>query len=665
MIPATLPKRQVHLDFHTGEQVPDVGIAFDGAAFARTLTEAHVDSIVLFAKCHHGWSYCDTKVGARHPNLAFDLLRAQVDACRAAGIRTTIYLSAGFDERAARENPGWRRISPDGTFHMMLGKNLDPWWSYLCFNTPYLDELIAQVRELALNFAESDGLWLDIVREAECCCNFCRADMDASGLDWTNSTHRRTHARIVARRYHARVTEAARAIRPGIGIFHNASQIARGDRALQDQFSHFEIEAVPTGGWGYDHLPLAARYLDPLGLPIMGVTVRFHIVWGELGGYRHPNALRAELATMHAHGATLCVGDHLDVDGTLDSDAYRLIGRAFAEAKAREPALEGLRPVADVGLLSSLAVRDPGSLRRAERHNPEDEGALRVLQEGHFLHDVLDAEADFARYRLLVLPDRVRLDAALADRLRTYLAAGGRVLMTGESGLHALEPGFALNIGAEAIGPSPCDNVQIRPIPALRPPGIDGPFLIYSPTMRVRANAGEALGEVYEPLFNRTARHFSGHINTPRQRKPSGFHSGVHLGGITYLAQPLFTLYHTLGQTFVRDHVIRALDAALGARTIEVDAPARALVTLRRDGSRNVIQIVHAPRDLRGQSPLGPIEVIEDLPSLMGIRLALRMPSRPIAVTLADGTAVAWDYVDGRAKFGTPDVIGDCLIEVR
>ena len=72
--------RQVHLDFHTSPDCPDVGVDFDGDTFARTLQEAHVDAINIFAKCHHGYSYYPTKVGTVHPGLKIDLLGGQIEA---------------------------------------------------------------------------------------------------------------------------------------------------------------------------------------------------------------------------------------------------------------------------------------------------------------------------------------------------------------------------------------------------------------------------------------------------------------------------------------------------------------------------------------------------------------------------------------------------------
>ena len=60
--------RQVHLDFHTSEYIPDIAADFDKDEFAKTLEEAHVDSITCFARCHHGWLYYPSKkIPGAHP----------------------------------------------------------------------------------------------------------------------------------------------------------------------------------------------------------------------------------------------------------------------------------------------------------------------------------------------------------------------------------------------------------------------------------------------------------------------------------------------------------------------------------------------------------------------------------------------------------------------
>ena len=108
--------RQVHLDFHTSPDIEGLGAKLDKQQFQDALRLGHVDSITLFSKCHHGWSYHPTQVGKMHPHLSFDLLRAQVDAAKEIGVATPVYLSAGVDNVASHEHPEWRAINDKGQF---------------------------------------------------------------------------------------------------------------------------------------------------------------------------------------------------------------------------------------------------------------------------------------------------------------------------------------------------------------------------------------------------------------------------------------------------------------------------------------------------------------------------------------------------------------------
>ena len=55
--------RCVHLDFHTSPAIEGIGSQFNKAEFTKTLKDAGVDLITVFAKCHHGYCYYPTKVG--------------------------------------------------------------------------------------------------------------------------------------------------------------------------------------------------------------------------------------------------------------------------------------------------------------------------------------------------------------------------------------------------------------------------------------------------------------------------------------------------------------------------------------------------------------------------------------------------------------------------
>ena len=99
--------RQIHLDFHTSEALKDIGGKFDKKQFQEALLAGHVNSINIFAKGHHGWSYYPTKVGHQHPNLDFDLLGRQIEACHEIGVRVQAYYTIGWSVKDAEDHPGW------------------------------------------------------------------------------------------------------------------------------------------------------------------------------------------------------------------------------------------------------------------------------------------------------------------------------------------------------------------------------------------------------------------------------------------------------------------------------------------------------------------------------------------------------------------------------
>jgi hypothetical protein len=659
---STLPSRQIHLDFHTSEHIPVVGDDFDADQFAERLVAANVESVVLFAKCHHGWSYYNGETGERHPNLSFDLLRQQYDACKARGLKVPIYISVGWDERNARLHQDWRQILPDGTFFCLLGRNLQAAWSYMCINSPYLDHLCDQIEEVTSLFPDADGLWLDIIRQDQCCCLHCRRDMQAAGLDFLVEADRITHQKAVYRRYFERSVKAARRVVPDMGVFHNTAMVPRGDRTFFDAFSHLEIESVPTGGWGYDHLPMSAKYLGGLGYSPLGVTVRFHIVWGELGGYRSQSALRYESMAMLTHGCRVCIGDQLDPSGRLDESTYRRIGHVFREIEEKEDIIAGTRNVADVAILSSSAVRAPGAISREERHCAEDEGALRILQDGHFLFDVIDQRSVFDSYRLIILPDRVRLDAELAAKLNAYLKSGGRLLLSGESGLSSDGKDYLLDVDVTTEGLSPYNPTYVVPDPGLQPEDITDPFVMMCKSQKLRAGkSASPLGWVYEPHFNRTPHHFNGHIHAGPRKEPTQFPCAIRSGNTVLLPHYVFSLYRQLGPQTVSAFVQNVIAEILGVdrRLSVTNFPAAGVVTLResRDEHRWLVQFLFGNPRLKGSTVMGPLEAIDDIPIIASAKVSLSANRKVKTVRELGGPNI--DFVqdtDGALRFETGEI---------
>ena len=635
-MPATnkpLRYRQIHLDFHTSEHIPGIGSAFDAADFVGTLKRAHVDSITVFAKCHHGWSYYPTKVGAPHPNLARpDLLGDMVRALNAADIECPIYISVQWDERNARIHPEWRVRS--ATKNGFDPDQLTARWHTLCLNhKAYREELLEQAREVARSY-ETPGIFFDIILTPDCVCAECLATMEEQRLDPENPADRLKNDEWVNERFRRETSAALRAEFPGLRVFYNCGHIHKQGPQRFATYSHLELESLPTGGWGYDHFPSSARYAATLGLDFVAHTGKFHTSWGEFGGFKHPDALEFEAAQMVALGSKCLVGDQLHPDGSINPDTYASIGPAYERIEKLEPYLEGARQVSDVAILTAEYFHPVGA-----RNNHGDDGAAQMLQEMQLPFDVIDPSAQFETYKLLILPDDIPVDAELAGRLEAYLAQGGRLILTGKSGLRE-DGSFALDAGIRSAGEVAFNPSYLKGGRTVDAALTQSPFVMYGVGQAITATDAEVLAEIAPSYFNRSYKHFSSHQHAPDDPQAAALGAAVTVkGGIGYIAYPIFAMYHAMGQPLYRYLVRGLIDRLLPSRAIVTDLPSsgRATLTQQAGQKRHILHLLYGAPQIRGKAvPAGDgvrvMEMIEDIPTLGPVTASVRLPRSPTRV---------------------------------
>lgn len=638
--------RQVHLDFHTSEKVPSIGSKFNKAQFQAALKLGHVNSITVFSKCHHGWAYHPSEANEMHPELDFDLLGAQIEAAHEIGVKTPVYLSAGFDEKVALQHPEWLLANTIDAFTPKKSFTTAK-YHLLCMNTPYLDYLLEQIKEVCRNY-DADGIFLDIVGVRRCGCQACIRTALAQGLDITDDNTFWTVGEQTYQNYLRRVREAVDSVKPGLPVFHNSGHIPHGRRDLAAANSHLELESLPTGSWGYDHFPMSARYVQNLGMEYISMTGKFHLSWGEFGGYKHPNALRYEVGLAAAHGAKCSIGDQMHPSGEMDMATYQLIGTAYGELEEKESWLDHVTQLADIAVLSYGGYLAMQGIHSPKRTQDGDTGALRILNEGHYLYDFIDMDADFDRYKVIILPDQVRVSPALKEKLDAYLAKGGKILATGKSALYAAEDAFAFDFGAEYAGESPYTPTYLRPMFPME--GLyDTSYVLYNPSALVRLTTGTVLGEKENPYFNRTFEHFCSHRHAPCSGESAG--PGVVQGkdGI-YISWSIFSNYATDGSLICKRVVQHALDLLLGSqKTLTTNLPAQGVATVMEQKAQNryVHHLLYAVPVLRGN-----IQVIEQIVPVHDVHVELKLPRVIKNVYLAPQmTAVPFTQENGVVHF--------------
>lgn len=656
--------RQIHLDFHTSELIPDVGAAFDADAFAGRLADARVNWVTLFAKCHHGLSYYPTRAGTVHPTLKIDLLGEQVEACRKRGIVTPAYISVRVDEHNARVHPDWLGRLKDGKV-WKWGEPLAAGWYQHCMNNKaYVDELEAQAVEV-LKAYDVEGIFFDMCYcpDPGCYCPRCYDSMKKRGLDFASDADHQRHEYLITREYTQRLARTIRRIKKNATIFFNG-RMRPGIGQELDVFTHVEIEALPTGGWGYAFFPIHARYGRVLGKPLQGMTARFHKSWADFGGVKTSDQLMFEAGTILAAGAVMNVGDQCHPRGMLDKGAYEVIGKAFSHVETCEPWCFGATAESEIGVMMLPDGAESGGKAVGAGHmasiNTSVDGAGRMLLELKHQFDLIYPDTKLDPYRVVILPDSGVVDAATRKALSAHVARGGAILASHKATLQDGAfgcPGLPVNYLQDNPA-KPCYLDLGRELGEGLP---ESCFVFYEDSLFVKPAAGaKAMGRLVGTYFNRAYDHFCSHNQTPFS-EPTKHPVAVVKKRVAYLAPAVFKAYREHAYSLYKTIVGRMLDRLLAEPLVKVKAPSAMEVSVNRQKKekRLVVHLVNFQPQRRHIN----VEWIEDLYPVRDIALAVRMGKRPTAVYLAPDRQPLPFTMDGAyCRVTVPEVVAHQMV---
>ena len=691
----SLPFRQVHLDFHTSEALENIGSDFDPMAFVANLSGARVNSINLFGRCHHGWLYYQSRRFPElvHPHLrGRDLLREQLEACRAAEIRTTVYLTVQFDDKVAREHPEWLVMDEAGGLSGP-GRFEGCFYRFLAVNTGYAEYVRDIVSDVFENFPDIEGLFFDIMMPHICSNPETVRQMVARGLDPESRLARKQYGVEVINRFKLSMSEHARGYSPSCTIFYNAGHIGPRHRAVSIAYSHFEVESLGSGQWGYSHFPIVARYVRTLGKPFVGMTGKFHTEWGDFHSFKPQPALEYEIFRIIAAGGTCCIGDQLHPTGRMCDVTYNLIGSIYEQVERLEPWCVDAKPVTELAVLSpescGFAAPIASDKELAELHvNESLKACVRLLEEGAFQFDVIDVEAVFEDYKVLLLPDSICVDATLAEKLRAFTASGGRILATFESGLDAERRGFAeslwpvrltgrgpVNSAGEAVAGRACkfnDYAEyIIPSQRLGASLAKIPHVLYQRGLDVEVVAGaEVLAETKLSYFDRSWRHFCSHLQSPASGE-AGAPGAVLQSGVLYFRHALFGIYAKKAPPWVREIVQDAVRGLLGRPMVSHDGPQTLLACLNHQAraERHVLHLLHYVPVRKCQD----LEVVDERLNTGPFRMVLRLPSevKSVSDVTHPDRSIVWHQKHDAERGGwevdieSPGVAGQQVLELN
>lgn len=628
--------KSIHVDFHTSPDIDSVGCHFNKEEFSEALRSAKVDSVTVFAKCHHGYTYYPSKVAAMHPGLGFNLLKEEIDAIHSVGAKAPIYITVGWSKKDADEHPEWHHVD----FH--TGKSAyagepfsddpdapikDCSWVVLCPSGPYLEHLKAITHEICREFHPVDGIFYDIVFFGEACvCESCKAGMRARGLDPESLDDAKKY--YIEKRIEV-LTELKNIVHgyaPEATVFFNSGGADMNRPEFHGLSTHFELEDLPTAWGGYDEMPIRAKFFERLGKDFLGMTGKFHHDWGEFGGFKSKEALKYEVADMMSVGAGMSIGEHMHPSGKVDSGTYKNISYAYSYIDSIEEWGECTEPYTDLALYIG-------------RNKASDLGAAKLLSVMHLEYDVIDSPEPLDRYKCVILPDRLNLTYEDKKAIADYVNRGGRIVASYEAAFS--------EIGIEKLGPSEYDKDFIK----CNIEGIDTPFLSYSSAYKVKSD-GEVLARVYEPYFSRTHRHFCGHKNTPFKTEPADYPALVKRGNVVYFAHPVFMAYNNSGNYLLESYIAKGIDLVYD-RSIKVEnLPSCGRVRLRKSKNANFYSLhtLYSPPIHRGN-----VHLLADFPTLHDVKYTLKLGEKIKEIILVpEGESIPFSQINDEVSFTLP-----------
>ncbi|MDL5055378.1 hypothetical protein QQ056_17750 [Oscillatoria laete-virens NRMC-F 0139] len=627
-----LPARQVHLDFHTSEHIRGIGAKFNRAQFQKALKAGHVNSVTLFAKCHHSLCYYPTDVGIRHPHLKFDLLGEQIAACHEMGVRAPIYITVGWSHIDQIRHPEWSARDKAGR---LCGFGLNPdaeptdkrpefGWYFLCPSGGYRQHILDLTEEICQRYPV-DGLFYDICmyQIPICHCANCVQGMKDAGLDPDHESDARDYSVKKWASLSAECAAIKEKHHPGATLFFNGQSNNDAPLELFEHYTHFELEDLPTTWGGYNIFPPRAKVFHRHGKDLLAMSGKFHTAWGEFGGFKHPTALKYEVASMVAFGARCSIGDQLHPDGQMDMETYRNLGEAYSYVRRIEEYGYGGQPFSNLGVMLS---HDSHATDQGFANSTNNQGVFNMLMEEQIDYEIAEPGGDLSRFDTIILTGGRILNRATVGSLRAFIERGGKLLVLGQSLLDRDTGKVILDAGVRLVGAARYDNDYLKVGGALSKNMVRSPFLNYMPAPRYRPTKAEVLAEIFEPYFPRTYGTFCSHQNTPYRPMPAPHGGAFRFGNVIFLPHALGAIYQANGARLHRDFFINALRLLHRRPVLEVGGlPSEGRVNLwhQADKRRYVVHLLYAAPIQRGRC-----SIIEDIVELRDITVALRVPEK-------------------------------------
>lgn len=636
------PKYAMFFDFHTQKMCKGVGSEFDADKFAGWLADCGVDTVGIHAKCNQGFCYYDTKVGTRHPTLAAgqDMFGDAVAACNARGIQVVAYLNCGLSNETLVQHPEWSNISPEGRLlhpDIYGFGEVTPYMRVACMNTPYREYFFSLVREILEKYPVV-GFLFDSFNGFPCVCPHCIERMHQEGIDIHDKAAVERFGRTSVLRMGEDLSKLVHSIRPDVYTYFLGLGAVNNARLAP---SYLECECLPTNpSWGYDMLPISARYYRTLSKgPHLNMTGRFYN-WGDFGSLRTLDAILYDLYFGLANGMRPDLSDHLHPTGRLYEGVCKRCKEAFDDVRQYEEWHDNAENLVDIGVV------------RVDGHKSSMVGATRMLSELRMQFDFIDCNSDWSKYKVLVLPDEVTATPEVVERLKKHYAAGRGVIATGVSGLLPNGTDFALpeDFGVKYISEYKATPVYFNMADEWMENIPELPLAVNAQGYNIELLHGtQCAGHLVAPVLEHAWDGVYSSFYTPPDKETSTPFATWN-GRTAYCSFKLFASYYEAASRELRQVIANFLAKLLPKPLLRVNEmlPTTGRCFVTKQPGRLLVHVLHYVPELRGKMLIvenafqaGNVEICLRLDGLKPTKCYICPDRKPVPFKIEDDCLVA------------------------
>jgi hypothetical protein len=640
--------RRILIDTHIPDWDPAFLEKFDVPTLLGAIERSGAQAAMIYFQSHVGLCNWPTASGVMHGGVRDPgVLANLIEALHARDIPVCAYYSVHFNNWAYLAHPEWR-------FEHKTRNGMGPLpaarYGLCCSNDPgYRAFVREQTREIVAGYAV-DAVFFDMMwQPGVCCCGHCRTRFQTETgrlfperLNWLDPAW--CEFQGARERWTLEWADELRALvraRRDIDVYHNfAMGVANWSRAqgFESAAGHDFLGGDFYGG-REEQLVVCKLMLNlSVRRPIeFMTTATCDLTAHESLKSQEAHDLLAFAAI--AHGAAFLAIAACDPDGASNPAVLEIIERSFSKIAPYEPFLGGA-PVEEVAVYFSSASKmsfadDGAELCELATSGSTDyphfhsvRGACRALQVAHIPFGVITRKqiGELARYRVVVLPNVLRMDVEECEAVRRYVAGGGKIYasrltsLTDASGARGLDFALADVFGASFEAEEEGCAIYVEPASewvreALAPQRLLSHTLdagARTGAVRVRAGSGAALATLALPFGHP-------HPGAVGDENWSSIHSsppGVRLDAPTLVRNEFGageTIYAAAdieaAQGVSQALFLAAIKRLLGAAPlrVETNAPACVWLTAFEQDERVMVSLLN----YQAESPVLPIEAIE------------------------------------------------------